>query len=109
MYAQAREAAEQCGRLTVPEIRELTPLSHLQPTLDVLLFGDETFSGIPISHIKRDPEKTYGFFVGPEGGFTPRERDFLRAHAQGVTLNTNILRAETAALVGISYLHFILK
>lgn len=107
MRAQAREAAEQCGRLSLPEIHDLTPLPHIHtsgPQIDVLLFGDETLNAPPLSHFERDPQKVYGFFVGPEGGFTSRERDFLKTNAQGVTLNANILRAETAALAGISYL-----
>lgn len=107
--AQSIEAAEQCGRLTLPEIKDLTPLPQLLkqwPQEGVLLFGDETLSSPALNAFKKDPGKSYGFLVGPEGGFTKQEFALLRAHPQayGVTLNPHILRAETAALVGVAYL-----
>ena len=109
MRAQAREAAEQCGRLTLPEIKDLTSLPQLLknwPADNVLLFGDETLTSPSLLTVKRAPEKVYNFLVGPEGGFTHQEYDLLKSHPQahGVTLNPHILRAETAALVGVSYL-----
>ena len=44
--------------------------------------------------------------VGPEGGFTERELDALRAHPFVVpaSLGPLILRAETAAIVGLALL-----
>jgi 16S rRNA (uracil1498-N3)-methyltransferase len=39
--------------------------------------------------------------VGPEGGFTPSEKDLaLRAHWSSICLSANTLRIETAALAG---------
>jgi 16S rRNA (uracil1498-N3)-methyltransferase len=110
--AQSREAAEQCGRLTLPEIKELTPLSQLLkswPQEEVLLFGDETLTSPSLNAFQKEPEKFYGFLVGPEGGFTKQELALLKSHPQayGVTLNPHILRAETAALVGVSYLQLV--
>lgn len=106
MQAQAREAAEQCGRLTIPEIKDLTTLPQLLknwPQDERLIFGDESLNSPSISTIKGKP---CSFLVGPEGGFTTQEFALLKAHPQacGVTLNSNILRAETAALVGVAYL-----
>lgn len=112
MRAQAQEAAEQCGRLTLPEIKELTPLPQLLkiwPSDEVLLFGDETLTSPSLHTVERDPNKLYSFLVGPEGGFTAQEYALLKSHphAYGVTLNPHILRAETAALVGVAYLGFL--
>ena len=44
--------------------------------------------------------------VGPEGGFAPAELDALRRHpfVQPATLGPRILRAETAAIVGLALL-----
>lgn len=112
MRAQAREAAEQCGRLTVPEIKELTTLPQLLKNWSsdgVFLFGDETLTSPSLYTFERDPHKVYSFLVGPEGGFTRQEYALLKNHpqVQGMTLNANILRAETAALVGVSFLQLL--
>jgi 16S rRNA (uracil1498-N3)-methyltransferase len=111
MRAQAREAAEQCGRLTIPEIRDFISLPQLLkswPQGEVLFFGDESLTSPSIVKLKIEPHKFYNFLVGPEGGLTSKEYALLKAHPQvsGVTLNSHILRAETAALVGVSYLNF---
>jgi 16S rRNA (uracil1498-N3)-methyltransferase len=109
MSLHSREAAEQCGRLTLPEVKPLTSLQKVLkewPDERRLLFGDETLTAPPLSDISLDKSKKYAFLVGPEGGFSPQELSLLRAlpSGQGVTLNPHILRAETAALVGLSYL-----
>lgn len=107
--AQVKEASEQCGRLSVPEVKELTPFPQLLkkwPQNERLIFGDESLRSPSIATIEKDPDKSYSFLIGPEGGFTAQEYALLKAHpcALGVTLNSHILRAETAALVGVSYL-----
>ncbi|MBX9786035.1 MAG: 16S rRNA (uracil(1498)-N(3))-methyltransferase [Alphaproteobacteria bacterium] len=109
MSLHSREAAEQCGRLTLPEVKSLTPLRKLLkewPEERHLLFGDETLTAPSLNEIPLDKSKGYAFLVGPEGGFSQQELSLLRALSagQGVTLNSCILRAETAALVGLSYL-----
>lgn len=109
MEAHVIEAAEQSERLTVPVIKPFTPLLDLLTTWPkdrTLLFGDETLSSPPLASLSLTPQNRYAFLVGPEGGFSPLELSLLREHSntQGVTLNANILRAETAALVGLSYL-----
>lgn len=109
MEAHTIEAAEQSKRLTVPVIKPLTSLSDLLknwPEERTLIFGDETLTAPSLGALKIEPQKSYAFLVGPEGGFSPQELSLLRSHpkAQGVTLNPHILRAETAALVGLSYL-----
>ena len=97
-------ACEQCGRNRVPEIAEIVPLSEW-------LDGD----GASVETIMLAPEATTSYAaaiqtsvprfiaVGPEGGFTPQERD--GAERRGVTLarfGPRILRAETAALAALS-------
>jgi 16S rRNA (uracil1498-N3)-methyltransferase len=109
MLSHVKEAAEQCGRLTLPQLNPLCPLSQILenwPPMRNLIFGDETLTSLSLKDLTLDPKASYAFLVGPEGGFTPQEFSLLRRlpNAQGVTLNANILRAETAALVGLSYL-----
>ncbi|MBP9692016.1 MAG: 16S rRNA (uracil(1498)-N(3))-methyltransferase [Alphaproteobacteria bacterium] len=109
MHSHVKEAAEQCGRLTLPQLNPLCPLSQVLSDWSAtrnLIFGDETLTSLSLKDLTLDPKASYAFLVGPEGGFTPQEFSLLRRlpNAQGVTLNANILRAETAALVGLSYL-----
>jgi 16S rRNA (uracil1498-N3)-methyltransferase len=110
MQAHVKEAAEQCGRLTLPQCKPFSPLSQVLencPLTRTLIFGDESLTSPSLTKLTIDPKGSYAFLVGPEGGFTAREFALLRRmpNAQGVTLNSNILRAETAALVGLSYLN----
>lgn len=106
MRAHVIEAVEQSRRLTIPTVNPLISLEALLKTWPadrILLFGDETLTAPPLAP---DPSHSYGFLVGPEGGFSAREFALLRAHpqAKGVTLSPHILRAETAALAGLACL-----
>ena len=106
MKAHVIEASEQSKRLTVPSVKPLTSFADLLknwPAERILFFGDETLSAPPLGTLPLDTSRAYGFFVGPEGGFSAQELTLLRAHpnTQGVTLSPHILRAETAALVGL--------
>ena len=99
------EAAEQCERLSVPSIAEPEPLERWlahRPARPLLL-ADERGGGIPIAAAWRAYSEAE-LLIGPEGGFTEEERGALlqRAGAVSTTLGPLILRAETAALVGLA-------
>jgi len=49
-------------------------------------------------------EKSFGLFVGPEGDFTPEELKALLAIATPTNFGPTVLRAETAAIFGVSVL-----
>lgn len=109
LEAQAIEAAEQCERLTLPEVRPLADLSTILgtwPAGRTLFYGDETGGGTPALAAFSAPPGTGGdaLLVGPEGGFSPRELDGLRgaSFSLGVGFGPRILRAETAALAALS-------
>ncbi len=105
MKAHVIEAAEQSGRLNIPDIKPLTPLKKLLenwPLERQLIFGDESLTAPALNTFEL--KEPLAFLVGPEGGFTSQEFDLLRSKGKGVTLSSNILRSETAALVGVSYL-----
>jgi 16S rRNA (uracil1498-N3)-methyltransferase len=104
LRANTIEAAEQCDRTALPELREPMKLPALLKSWDparALLFADET-GGAPIAEIAK-PGPT-AILIGPEGGFTPDERELIRTvpGAMGVSLGPRILRAETAAAAAIS-------
>jgi 16S rRNA (uracil1498-N3)-methyltransferase len=94
------EAAEQCGRTKLPILSEALKLDRLLGGETTLLFADET-GGVPMANALRNGPAT--ILIGPEGGFTPDERErILAAGARGVSLGPRILRAETAALAAVS-------
>lgn len=102
LHAHLVEAAEQCGRTALPELAEMVPLDRLLrdwPTGRHLFFADET-GGAPLVRTLREHRGPAAFLVGPEGGFTPEEREAIRAHpaARAISLGPRILRAETAAI-----------
>jgi 16S rRNA (uracil1498-N3)-methyltransferase len=105
LAAIATEAAEQCERLTVPLIRPLADLPALLrewPAERRLVVAMERVGAPTVAPADRPA----GLLVGPEGGFTERELDVLRAHPFVVpaSLGPLILRAETAAIVGLALL-----
>lgn len=104
LEAQIIEACEQCGRTALPELAEPVKLPQLLknwPAERALLFADEA-GGAPMATVKAPAPAA--ILTGPEGGFTARERDMLLAApaVRRIALGPRILRAETAAITGIS-------
>jgi 16S rRNA (uracil1498-N3)-methyltransferase len=105
MAANAIEAAEQSGRLSVPEIRETVSLEKLLaawPKGRRLYFCDEGGEAEPLAKAARGAPAA--ILTGPEGGFDPAERAMLRGFdfVTPVTLGPRILRADTAALAALA-------
>ena len=109
MRANAIEAAEQSGRLSVPEIREpmaLDALLRSWPSARRLLFCDEGGDAVPIAKALdvAGRQAQWGVLTGPEGGFDREERESIRqcSFVLPVTLGPRIMRADTAALAALS-------
>jgi 16S rRNA (uracil1498-N3)-methyltransferase len=106
----AREAAEQCERLSVPEIgapRALADMLADWPTSRRLIVADEAGGGRPIADALRPSGfqgVTWALLIGPEGGFDGAELDRLRKlpFVTAVALGPRILRAETAAIAALA-------
>lgn len=112
----ALEAAEQTERLDLPEIADVASLDAALAALDsgtAVIFcdeaGDETGApwggdtgraGPARAVLDRLKGRNAAILIGPEGGFTPDERAFLRGRPDtfAVGLGPRILRAETAAI-----------
>jgi 16S rRNA (uracil1498-N3)-methyltransferase len=109
LQANAIEAAEQSGRLSIPEIRPLRDLDAVLqdwPRERRLLFCDEG-GGAPIADAlleARGQGAAWGVLTGPEGGFAPEERAYIRnfPFVLPVTLGPRIVRADTAALAALA-------
>jgi 16S rRNA (uracil1498-N3)-methyltransferase len=54
--------------------------------------------------LKGQPAGPWAILIGPEGGFSPAERERLRAldYAVPATLGPRILRADTAAICALT-------
>lgn len=103
LRAIAVEAAEQCGRLSVPPIHAPTRLAAWLAERDrgrPLLFGEP--GGPPLRAVapcSLDPD----ILIGPEGGLEAAERAaIVAAGAIEFSLGQRILRAETAALAALA-------
>ncbi len=107
LRAIAIEAAEQCERLTIPEI---APVGRLDQCLSGWPSGRRLFAAFERSGLRaglpQAVESDAALLIGPEGGFTPEEISGLRAMAfiTPVSLGLLVLRAETAAIAGLSLL-----
>jgi 16S rRNA (uracil1498-N3)-methyltransferase len=108
LQAIAVEAAEQTGRLDVPEVLAPVKLERLVAAWDAprrLLFCDEAGDAKPVlDALKDQPTGPWAVLIGPEGGFSPGERARLRAlaFATPATLGPRILRADTAAISALT-------
>ncbi len=105
----AREAAEQCGRLTIPEIAaplELSAAMAAWPPAHPLFLCDPDAAAQPFLRVLQDasPVGPAAVLVGPEGGLTDAERELLLrpGFTRPVSLGRQTLRAETAAIVALA-------
>jgi 16S rRNA (uracil1498-N3)-methyltransferase len=106
LQAIAVEAAEQTGRLDVPQIVEPVKLDRLLDGWGSerrLMFCDEGGEARPAIDALKD-EGPWAVLIGPEGGFSPEERERLRGEAfvTPVSLGPRILRADTAAISALT-------
>jgi len=127
MRANAIEAAQQCGILTIPDIVEPVAFKALLGRLGedrLLIFCDEIAEvKDPIAALT--PERTpasalvpleaaraspLAVLIGPEGGFSEEERDALLARGNTVrlALGPRILRADTAAVAALTLVQAVL-
>ncbi len=109
LFANAREAAEQCGRLTVPHVDAPAPLDTALAGLAegcAVFWCAESGAADPIAEALASVPagRAAAFITGPEGGFSPSELDALRNNAliTPISLGPRVLRAETAALAALA-------
>ena len=108
LQAIAVEASEQTGRLDVPQVLAPARLDKLLEAWDAprrLLFCDEAGDAAPaLQALVAQADAPWAILIGPEGGFSPKERKLLRslAFATPATLGPRILRADTAAISALT-------
>jgi 16S rRNA (uracil1498-N3)-methyltransferase len=108
LQANAVEAAEQCGILAIPQVREPLKLKDLLerwPTERRIIYCDEdSATQNPLPALQKIAEKSLALLVGPEGGFSDEERQILRGlpFVTAIPLGPRILRADTAAVAALA-------
>lgn len=112
MRANAIEAAEQCGILSLPEIGAPIALTTLLADFDparLLVFCDEDAEvKDPVAALAAartgEEAPAVAVLIGPEGGFSGDERSMLMKLPRLVrlSLGPRILRADTAAVAALA-------
>jgi len=104
------EACEQSHRLTIPHLHLLKPLGqYLDDARIAKDYGPLAVltldAGTAMQQAVPAPK---GVFIGPEGGWSPEEIERFQAcpHIAGVHLGCAVLRAETAAVVAGTLMHY---
>jgi len=104
----AREASEQSRRARLPEIADSIPLPGALTIAADHRYVLEERSAPPILRVLpagHKPQDRLAVLVGPEGGWTDRERESIAAARwQPVSLGGQILRTETAAIAALAIL-----
>jgi 16S rRNA (uracil1498-N3)-methyltransferase len=115
MRANAVEAAEQCGILSLPEIEAPVALAQYMAQRDParwLVFCDEDAEAAnPVAALQTVPPRALlAVLVGPEGGFAADERAALLdlPNVARLSLGPRILRADTAAVAALSVVQAVL-
>jgi 16S rRNA (uracil1498-N3)-methyltransferase len=108
MRANAIEAAEQCGILSLPDIEAPVPLARLLAERNagrLLVFCDEDSEvSNPAAALSGRPRTPLAVLIGPEGGFAEDERVALLElpNVVRLSLGPRILRADTAAVAALA-------
>jgi 16S rRNA (uracil1498-N3)-methyltransferase len=105
----AKSAAQQSGRLRVPDVADVADWDALLATFaqyDRVYIPWELETPSPLRDVfdrELDDVRSVLVVIGPEGGFSADEVDRAqRAGATAISLGRRILRTETAALVVLS-------
>ena len=106
-----KESCEQSNQLILPVIHEVEKLEKKLKSFDknsIIFFADINSSNNKIEEVyKNNKNHEFYLLVGPEGDFSLKERDLLNSMSNciPISLGQNILRSETAAVVGLTLLN----
>lgn len=110
----ATEAARQCRRADIPEIKDVLSFDEALASVEggvlkIIFWEEEAERGIRnLLHDKRcEGGRDISVIVGPEGGFSKGEVDSaVRSGFISVSLGKNILQVETAAVTILSIIQY---
>ena len=105
------EATEQSNQLNPPEVSKVIKLKNFLEKLDgetKFLFADvNSHNNLQKKDVGGENLKT--ILIGPEGDFSPSERESIlaKANTTSFSISKNILRSDTAVISAISLVNFI--
>ncbi|MGQ7793835.1 16S rRNA (uracil(1498)-N(3))-methyltransferase [Faunimonas sp. B44] len=114
MRANAVEAAEQCGILSIPAVDAPVPLERSLGDWEsgrrLILCDEGAPVADPVEALRAVPPGPLAVLIGPEGGFSKEERTALlrQPFVTAVSLGPRILRADTAAVAALALVQAVL-
>ena len=98
------EATEQSGGFNLPVITNARTLeealNHAQEKNEEIIVGE--FDGVHLQDLEHERNAHVALFIGPEGGWSEKDREaFEKFSATKISFGEKILRAETAAIIGV--------
>ncbi len=111
MQKIAVEAAKQCGRSILPQVKDFC--SYKEALEDAKQYDCKIVcyegGGIRLNAAVSEADRSIALFVGSEGGFEPDEITLAESYGvQSCTLGKLILRCETAPIAAISVLRYLI-
>lgn len=108
LAANAREAAEQCNMVCLPEVcpaeRLDTVLANWDPARRLIFCDEAARQADPLKALGAIEPGPLALLIGPEGGFSPAEQTNLRElpFVAPISLGPRIMRADTAAVAAMA-------
>ena len=103
----AVNASKQCGRTVIPEISEPVKIEEIDDSSDLSFVLWEK-GGKSFKDYQSYSASSVSFLVGPEGGLEKEEIELLKERGfKPIYLGKRILRAETAAIAGMTLIQYI--
>ena len=111
----SESAAKQSKRMTIPKVHDVMnfgeALEYAQQ-MDLRLLPYENAAGMQATKDAMEqikPGMSVAVFIGPEGGFDPKEIEKAEGNALIISLGSRILRTETAGLAVMSIIMYQLE
>jgi len=106
------EAAKQCERAWIPDVANMPSVEAVLDAAGVAWIAFVERDGEPphaaLTELRGAP--SIGVLVGPEGGWSERERSIFAARrVRGLSLGSDVLRADTAAVAALAIVQFALS
>lgn len=109
------ESSEQSGKILLPEINNKVNIKEIDFKKNDntnIIFYENIKDSVSINNIKKNlfNEKSISIFIGPVGGFSINEIEFLK-NQESIILNlgNTIFKSDTASIISVSLLKFIIE